>query len=84
MIALDTRRLAGASPLYDETLHSALRKVHRQAQAHRAATDDQHLSLARFAHLRSVHHPASRVQNAAARFWVWYDIVVLEYRDGDS
>lgn len=50
MIALDARRLAGVSPLYYETLHSPSRKVYRKAQADRAATDDQHLNLAVFAH----------------------------------
>jgi hypothetical protein len=71
MIALDARRLAGASPLNHETFHSALRKVHRQAQADRAASDDQHLNLAAFArrmlnHKRSVRYPTIHVQNAGA------------------
>jgi hypothetical protein len=52
MIALDTWRLAGTSPFYNETLDSPLCKVHRQAQADRATTNDQHLSLTGFAHTR--------------------------------
>ena len=53
MVALDARRLAGTSPLHDQTLDSALCKIHRQAQADGAATDDHHLSLADFAHTES-------------------------------
>jgi len=52
MIALDTRWLARASPLYYETLDPPLGKVHRQAQADRAATDDQNLSVVGFAQTR--------------------------------
>jgi hypothetical protein len=52
MIALDTRRLAGVPPLYYETLHSPSRKVHRQAQADGAATDDEHFALKGFTYAR--------------------------------
>ncbi len=52
MIALHARRLTGVSALYDETFNSPSCKVHRQAQADRAATDDQHLDLKGFAHNR--------------------------------
>ena len=52
MIALDTGRLAGVSALYGKTLHPPVCEVHRQAQADRAAPDDQHLDLERLAHNR--------------------------------
>lgn len=54
MIALDARRLAGVSALYHETIHSPPRKVHRQAQPDRAATDNQHFGLVGFAHERRI------------------------------
>jgi hypothetical protein len=77
MVALDTRWLTGASSLHYETFDSPLGEVHRQAQADRAATDDQHLGLAGPAlnawkrilnHIRSVRYLASDVQNAGDSF----------------
>jgi hypothetical protein len=52
MIALHARRLAGVPPLYYETFHPPSRKVHRQAKADGAATDDENFSLTGFTHAR--------------------------------
>jgi hypothetical protein len=59
MIALDARGLAGASPLNDDTRHSAACEVHREAQTHRASPDNQHLSRESFAQIRRSPTPAA-------------------------
>ena len=60
MIALDARRLAGAAPLDYETLDAPACEVHRQAQADRAATDDQYFDLTGLAHTRITHSCITR------------------------
>lgn len=54
MIALHTRRLASAAPLYYEAVDPSSCKVHRQAQPHRPGTDNQYFSLAGDSHDRFV------------------------------
>ncbi len=69
MIALDARRLAGASDFKHHDRDAALRQIHRQGESDRTRADDQHAALDRSCCRRGmiVHNHSTRSLGSRSR-----------------